>query len=610
MNVIYDIETYPNCFTLAASHADYPITWQFEISDRVNHSKDIIEWLRMIVGFKGTMIGFNNIGFDYPVLHTLIEKNGTDAATLYAVAMEIINSIDKFSHMIYPSKRFVPQIDLFKIHHFDNKARSTSLKALEFNMRMDNISDLPFPVGTFLNPDQIKLLYKYNAHDVVATKRFYGESLEQIRFREELTAKHGRDFMNHNDTKIGAEIFQMELEKAGVQCYEYGTTGRQPKQTMRNIIVLRQCVPQWVQFNEFEFQRIKDFFNTQAVAETKGVFKDIVARVGGLEFVYGSGGLHASVENEFFQSDDEWMIYDMDVTSLYPSIAIEHNHYPEHLGTKFVDVYRNLRTQRVGYKKGTPENAMLKLALNGVYGKSNDKFSIFYDPLFTMKITIGGQMMISLLAERLLQTEGLRIIQVNTDGITVRMRRDTKMHVDLICQQWEQETKLTLEYVEYSKMIIRDVNNYIAVKLNGETKRKGAYEYDLEWHQNGSALIVPKVAEQVLVHDTPIADTVRNWPDKMDFMSRVKVPRNSKLMLVDDDGEHQLENTQRYYVSQGGGRLVKVMPPLAKKPDEWRRIGVESGWKVCPCNDIKDAVLPINYDYYIQEVEKLCLSVM
>jgi hypothetical protein len=31
-----------------------------------------------------------------------------------------------------------------------------------------------------------------------------------------------------------------------------------------------------------------------------------------------------------------------------------------------------------------PESAMLKLALNGVYGDSNNVFSVFYDPLFTM----------------------------------------------------------------------------------------------------------------------------------------------------------------------------------------------------------------------------------
>jgi hypothetical protein len=26
------------------------------------------------------------------------------------------------------------------------------------------------------------------------------------------------------------------------------------------------------------------------------------------------------------------------------------------------------------------------------------------------------------------------------------------------------------------------------------------------------------------------------------------------------------------------------------------------------CNDLKDAVLPVNYEYYINEVEKLCLA--
>ena len=66
-------------------------------------------------------------------------------AILYEKAMSIIKSDDRFAGIIYPSDRHVPQVDLYKIHHFDNKARTTSLKALEFNMRMDNISDLPFP---------------------------------------------------------------------------------------------------------------------------------------------------------------------------------------------------------------------------------------------------------------------------------------------------------------------------------------------------------------------------------------------------------------------------------------------------------------------------------
>jgi hypothetical protein len=140
----------------------------------------------------------------------------------------------------------------------------------------------------------------------------------------------------------------------------------------------------------------------------------------------------------------------------------------------------------------------------------------------------------------------------------------------------------------------------------GEVKRKGAYEHKALWHQDASALIVPKVAEQVLIYDKPLRQTVMEWPDKMDFMQRIKVPRNGFLRWGDDT----VQNTCRYYVSIGGKPLVKWLPPLAKKPDQWRSFSVQSGWTVQVCNDIKDAVLPINIEYYCQEIEKLVLGVM
>lgn len=141
-------------------------------------------------------------------------------------------------------------------------------------------------------------------------------------------------------------------------------------------------------------------------------------------------------------------------------------------------------------------------------------------------------------------------------------------------------------------------------------KRKGCFEYELEFHQNASALVIPKVAEQVLLFDKPLNETLEQWPDKLDFMSRVKVPRGSRLVIHDGVEDLQLENTQRYYVSTVGGYLYKIMPPLAKTPDKWRRIGVESGWRVCPCNNLNDATAPIDYSYYRKEIEKLVMGVM
>lgn len=608
MRIIYDIETYPNVFTLTGKLVSTELIWQFEISEFKNESRDLLAWLYWIKQNNGVMIGFNNLGFDYPVLHLFINnQSNITPLTLYNKAQAIISSFDdknRFAHLVYPSDRFIPQVDLFKIHHFDNKARSTSLKVLEFNMRADNVSDLPFEVGTTLNQSQTEVLKEYNLHDVLMTERFYFESLPQIKFREELTSKYGKDFMNHSDVKIGKEIFQMELEKNGVQLYKYGTNGREPNQTKRESIVLSECIPDFIQFDNHEFVRVHGWLKQQVITETKGVFKDLIAHVGGLDFVFGTGGIHASVENKVFQGDDEWIIFDMDVTSLYPSIAIEQGHYPEHLGKQFVSVYRKLRTQRVGYKKGSAENAMLKLALNGVYGSSNEVFSVFYDPQFTMKITLSGQLMIAMLAEKLLTITDLSIVQANTDGITVYVSRREKQHVLDICSTWEKLTRLSLEYAEYRQMIIADVNNYIAVGIDGKTKRKGKYEYDMEWHQNHSALVVAKVAEKVLVEGLPVRKTIMEWPDRMDFMLRVKVPRTSHLLW----GEEKVQNTCRYYVSKEGKPLTKVMPPLAKKPDHWRHVGVESGWKVCVCNDIKDATQPIDYEYYINEVEKLVME--
>lgn len=604
---VYDIETYPNVFTLAVEHAQAPLRWSFEISDWCNDSRDIVAFLQYLKDTDARMVGFNNLGFDYPVLHTLIRMGRSDAATLYQKAQAIINSQDesddKWTHQVNPSDRFVPQIDLFKIHHFDNKARATSLKVLEFNMRSDNIEDLPFPVGTTLTQAQVPVLKRYNAHDVAQTKAFYEHTFSMLKFREELTHKYSRDFINHNDTKIGKDYFVMKLEEAGVACYDYGSKGRTPRQTRRPSIALKDAILPWIAFEQPEFNRVLGWLKAQVITETKGVFNDLTATIDGFTFVFGLGGIHGSVESEVIESDDDHVIVDLDVTSYYPNLAIVNGFHPAHLGKTFVTIYKHLFEQRKQYPKKSAESAMLKLALNGVYGDSNNQFSVFYDPLYTMTITLNGQLLLCLLAEGLMHIPGLRLIQVNTDGLTVRVPRANKWLVDMARAAWQTRTGLNLEEAVYKRVFIRDVNNYIGQYEDNSVKRKGAYEYDMEWHQNAGGLVIAKVAEKVLVEGAPIRQTVQQWPDIMDFMLRTKVPRSSYLQW----GDGRVQNTSRYYIAQDGKPLFKWMPPLKDKT-EWRKIGVESGWNVQVCNDIKDAALPVEFEYYIREVEKLCLG--
>ena len=604
---IFDIETYPNVFTLAVEHAEMPLTWMFEISDWQNDSLEIGKFLTDLKDSNARLVGFNSLGFDYPVLHTLIRMGHGDAKTLYDKAQAIIQSQDnedRWAHQVNPSDRFIEQIDLFKIHHFDNKARATSLKVLEFNMRSDDIQDLPFKVGTYLTREQVVELKRYNLHDVKQTKIFYTHTLDMIRFRENLCTLYKRDFMNHNDTKIGKDYFVMKLEEAGVPCYDFSGKGRTPRQTPRPTLALKDAILPWIQFEQPEFVRVLNWLKNQTITETKGVFNDLVARIDGFDFVFGLGGIHGSIESEIVQSDEQFVIVDLDVSSYYPNLAISNRFYPKHLGEQFCDIYKNLYEQRKTYAKGSAENAMLKLALNGVYGDSNNKFSVFYDPLFTMSITLNGQLLLCVLAENLIRIKDLTLIQINTDGVTVRLPRTEMHHLQEVRHWWERLTGLELEEAIYKSMMIRDVNNYIAQYESGKVKRKGAYEYSLGWHQNAGGLVIPKVAEKVLVEGAPIRETVENWPEKMDFMLRTKIPRSSYLRW----GDETVQNISRYYIAVGGKPLNKWMPPLAKKPTEWRKIGVESGWDVQICNDIHDATLPINYDYYIQEVEKLVLG--
>ncbi len=635
------------------------------------------------------MVGYNNIGFDYPVLHDLISVSdkaltvsGKAVATrVYKKAQSIIGSDDRFGHIITDKSQYVQQIDLYKIMHFDNPARATSLKALEFNMKADSIVDLPYDPHSDLTDDQIDVLLAYNMHDVKMTLLFYKECLSQINFREELSVKYNRNFLNHNDTKIGKDYFIMRLEEdLPGSCYRIGKKGeRHLNQTKRDVINIKDCLFNYYDFKRPEFQLVLEWFGKQQLTETKGALSDIEEHelgdlaayaemvtkrqkwfskpsdavvkmfkeqhpmgwvsedvlkakkkgehqssywknwktatnlnvtINGFRFDFGTGGIHGSVESSIVREDDKYIIVDADVASMYPNIAIANRVFPEHLSDRFCDIYEDVYNQRKSYPKGSAENAMLKLALNGVYGDSNNQYSPFYDPKYTMTITINGQLSLCLLAERLMEIDGLSLVQINTDGVTVKMPRDKREQYDAVCEAWQKQVGLQLEYAEYSTMIIRDVNNYIAVYTNGKVKRKGAYQYeDLGWHQDQGGLVIPKAAEAAMLQGIPLDVYIKGHKNKYDFMLRVKVPRSSKLVMVMGDGtEVQQQNMCRFYACDAGGELIKVMPPL-KEEAEPRRISIGEGYGMWTCNDINDFTWKdVDYQYYIDAAQKLVIE--
>jgi hypothetical protein len=676
-DMVYDLEVYPNCFLFAVESLRSGKSRVFEISHRKNELGVIKAFIERLVSKGIRLVGYNNYGYDYPVLHYLLTdlENEKDAKYINAAIFNKSKSIvdaphhARFAHVIWDRDHIVPQIDLFKIHHFDNVSKATSLKILEFNMRMDDIRDLPFPPGTVLTSDQIDYLIGYNEHDNLATRKFFIHTVPMIRFREAMSAKYDRNFLNHNDTKIGKDYFVMELERhLGKQaCFTKVEGKKKPNQTLRETIALDDIIFDYVEFKTPAFKAVETWLRDQIITETKGVFIELtleqmlpfieysplgqvpkvdkwlddIAETGlidgaklpsppktrkdqrrlsvmqdGVEWVFGTGGIHASINNTRVEATPERMIMDIDVIGMYPSIAIANRVYPEHLTDRFVDIYQDVKNQRLKYPKGTPENAMLKLAGNGVYGDSNNKFSPFYDPQYTMTITVNGQLSLCMLWEQLRQVHGLEIIQANTDGITFTMDRDKYNTVKILMSHWEKLTGMDLEEAEYEFMHIRDCNNYVAKFVGSDkVKRKGAYAYvrpdednaELGWHQNHSALVIQKAAFANIIDGSDIRDFIETHNDDFDFMLRTKVPRSSRLLADWGLGLDEVyQNVTRYYIATDGPELFKMMPPVAKNPDKWRRMAINKGYRVKEENHFTgvDENL-INYDWYVEQAEKL-----
>jgi hypothetical protein len=229
--------------------------------------------------------------------------------------------------------------------------------------------------------------------------------------------------------------------------------------------------------------------------------------------------------------------------------------FPEHLGSGFCDVYAELLRQRLLYAKGTPENAAIKLALNSVFGSSGSPYTAFYDIAFMLAITINGQFLILSLAELLLSIEGVELIQINTDGLTIVIPPGKRPQVKELADAWAKATLLKLECNTYSKMWIRDVNNYIAEYSNGKRKRKGAYEPNKQWHQNQSMPIIRSAAEAAMCDGVDIEDYIRaNDSNGFDFMLRLDMGKNSRLVL--DNGD-TMNGVVRYYVGTEGHKGIK-----------------------------------------------------
>jgi len=611
---IYDIETLSNCFTYTALDKDSDELVQFVIWKNQN---DIIPFLQHLTSCRG-MIGFNNINFDYPVIHYVIQEreklaqmDGDKIAKLiYKKAQSIVSQ--EYS-AIKEDEVIIPQLDLFRIWHYDNKARMTSLKKLEIALNFPNVQDMPYSHEHKITKEsEVQEILDYNLNDVEATKLFYTKTIDKLELRKGLMKKYGLNCLNYPDSKIGEELMLK------LYCQYSGKKESSVKRlrTHRKSIKFSDCIPSYIKFSTPEFQGLLEYLRGIEVQELKDSFK-YSFDYNGFVFDLGVGGLHACVKAGVYKETEDRIIVDADVASLYPSLAITLNLYPEHLGEEFSKIYEEEIVKPRLEAKRTGDKVMadgFKLSANSLYGKSNSEYSFLYDPLYTLKTTLAGQLALCMLSEMLMtRVPELVMLQVNTDGLTVEIPREHARLYWEVCKEWESITNLTLEYIAYSQMIIRDVNNYIAVaQKTGKVKYKGTFKpnhemiKDGEYHKSLSQGIVSLAVDDYFLKGIPVEQTIKENKDIYLFCKTFNATHGwtCETLDIDEQGNEsnivQQQKTNRYFLSRGGKRFRKLK-------DE-RKIEIEAGKLVTIFNKYEEKPFDeynIDYDYYIEECYKI-----
>jgi hypothetical protein len=649
---VMDYETLSNCFTAVFEHYKTNETKVFVVHDLRNDFDDYIKFLKQNTDNKEWHISYNGLAFDGQITQYIIEnhdlwKNVSAcdiAGIIYSYAGKCIARSNANEFHDYPQwKMSIGQIDLFKMHHWDNPAKRSSLKWIQYSMDWENLLDMPIHHEKKITTlEELDTILGYNINDVKSTKEIFKRSHEQIRLRKELTNTYNINLYSASEPRISKELFAYYMsEKLNID-------KKQLKQmrTHRNVIKFKDIILPYIQFTSPEFKQLLDKFKSVELDPNnlKGVFKYSVTYKD-VKTDFGVGGVHGARKGGVYKSDEEYVIMSSDVTSFYPNLVIRNKWAPGHFpADEFCDQYEWFFEERKKIPKSNPMNYVYKIILNSTFGLSNDKNSFFYDPELTMRITINGQLSLVMLYEMIMERiPGAKALMQNTDGIeTIIPRQYVDQYME-ICKEWEDMTNLQLEHDEYQKLVLADVNNYIGLnnfkqvdittwreikrknphykfKVEGDkfyfapAKMKGRFDFfDLQLHKNKSKLIIPKAIYNYFIHDIMPQTYLDENRNILDYCIGGKSKGDWKQVArYIKDGvynEDELQKINRYYISKSGVKIIKV-----NKNDK-REIQLESGkWLQTVFNKLK--VEPkwetynINKGYYLEAIEQEIESIM
>ena len=254
---------------------------------------------------------------------------------------------------------------------------------------------------------------------------------------------------------------------------------------------------------------------------------------------------------------------------------------------------------------------MLKIVINGLFGKLGDLYSSVVSPQLMLQVTITGQLLLLKLIE-MFELSGIQVISANTDGVVSKYKKLEREKVREIISEWEKLFNLKTEETQYKFLACRDVNNYVAGKLKfdkelnkwldeiEECKTKGVYAkvgsaLNSPLSKNPEYYICSDAMQKFVAFGTPIEQTIKQCKDIKQFL----FVRNAKGGAQKDG--FYLGKALRWYVPTNKTGPIKYV-------SNGNAVANSDGAK--PLMDLPDE-LPgdLDFDFYINRAVEMLYDV-
>lgn len=414
-----------------------------------------------------------------------------------------------------------------------------SLKTLEGMMGNDiRETSVPFDIDRKLTTEELNEVLKYNIHDVEQTVEVFAARFNEFTAQLALVNLYKLPLANVGKTQaqLAAIILQAK------------------RKTFDDEWDIR--LPDTLQLSKYQY--VADWFMNSENQNDKAKLKTDIS---GVPHIFAWGGVHGAIPKYNYTCEPDEVMIMADVTQLYPSLMVEYDLISRAVTRPEIlreTIETSVRLKHEGKKK---EREPYKRFNNIVYGAEGDKTNPMYDPLHRTLVCVFGQLLILDLIEKI---EGVcELIQSNTDGILVKLKRADCEKFEDIVHEWEKRTRLNMEFDDYETIYQGDVNNYVAVDYKGKTKCKGAYVKDLGT-LDYDLPIVNKAIRAKLTQGIPVETTIQACDELKEFQKIVKV--SSKYYAGWYQGQEMRDKTFRVFASRytTKGPICKIKSHGAK----------------------------------------------